>query len=215
MPRPNAYLVDQQQKYQKPLALNATNYTSYFGPNEDEDDVVGFHAPPIMDIPRDTLYARLLHHPVPVFLCFTDRFGTRQTHQTITRQAFYDNHNVLYDLLNAFLQIDDHALYEMQGIRVTATYDEVDGPYQAYIAFNRHALPSGLLDAPRPVDLGLLLNRQMNIRDYIASELQPVLTDMLGFFTHTTDRIPARQWRIDITARDMQFPDLRQPQLLQ
>jgi len=149
-----------------------------------------------------------LNQPVPVTVIFLDKFGARRTHFTVSRQAHDQNWNVLYDEIDDWLVMDDIMIWDVSGIRVEATDDEAGRPYAAHLLFNRGALPAGVLDRPRGaglVDYGLVLNRQMNIRDYINEQLYNLLySDMLNLDALDAT-IPASNWTITIAARDMQY----------
>jgi hypothetical protein len=190
MPPQNAYVLEQKSLI-PPLRLSAANLSRYY-PASDEDD----------------LDERLLNQPVPVTLIFFDLFGTRRTHFNVSRAAHDVNWDVLYDAISHFLNTDDNVIWELSAIRVEATDDEAGTPYPPRLLFNRHAIPEDILNRPRHVDLGIVLNRQMNIRDYINQELYDLLYhDMLNMTApDATYHIPHRQWTITMTARDVQFP---------
>jgi hypothetical protein len=192
---------------------------SRFDPASDEDDLDEIlqphegHEPEDLDIAGDALHERLLNQPVPVTLIFFDLFGTRRTHFNVSRAAHDVNWDVLYDEISDFLDTDDNVIWEVSAIRVEATDDEeatddAGTPYPPRLLFNRNAIPAGVLERPRFVDLGIVLNRLMNIRDYISQEIYDLLYhDMLNMTApDATYHIPHRQWTISMTARDVQFP---------
>jgi hypothetical protein len=85
----------------------------------------------------------------------------------------------------------------------------LDGTYRCACVsvYSLAALPAGVLDQPRAVDLGLARNREMNVRDYIRQQLQRLLrVDMLGMSAALDMRVPECHWTLSITARDVRFP---------
>ena len=222
MPPQNAYVLEQKSLI-PPLRLSAANLSRYYPASDHEDDLDEIlqqlephegHEPEDLDIAGDALHERLLNQPVPVTLIFFDRFGTRRTHFNVSRAARDVNWDVLYDAISHFLHSDDNVIWELSAIRVEATDDEAGTPYPPRLLFNRHAIPDGVLDRPRHVDLGIVLNRQMNIRDYINEALHHLLLDDMLNMTapDATYHIPHRQWTISMTARHVQFPGHWRPQ---
>ena len=211
MPSQNAYIVDQNKN---PLNLNAVNLSPLLPVPHDENDIIRAHAIEDMDIAGDVHYERLLNQPVPVTVIFLDLFGTRRTLFTVSRQAHDLNWDALFDEICDFLDIDDNVIWEVSGIRVEATDDEAGRPYPAHLLFNRNAIPAGVLDQPRDVDLGIIINRQMNVRNYIREQLYDLLHyDMLNLNAPDgTYHIPARKWTITMTASEVQFPWARPAQ---
>jgi hypothetical protein len=139
---------------------------------------------------------------VLVTLILYDRFGSRQAHCTVSRAAHDESVDLLYDEICRFLQVDDFLIWELSAIRVEAA-DDTDDPYPPRLLFDRDALPHGVLDRPREFDLGIVRNRQMNLRDYIYSGLYNLLRiDMLNM-TAPDDPIPHRHWTISMTAPDL------------
>jgi len=199
----NEYLVGHSGARKNFVSTGSGNYFNFFG--GDEEDIMDLHAPRDMDIAGDVLRHRVLNQAVPVTVILLDRFGPIRTHFTVSRRAHWVNWDMLYNEINDWLNFNDIMMWDVSGIRVEASDDEAGRPYAAHLIFNRGALPAGVLDQPRHVDLGIVLNRQMNILDYISEQLHSLLVDdMLNFNSDTY--IPAREWTITIAARDMQFP---------
>jgi hypothetical protein len=149
--------------------------------------------------------------PVPVTVIFLDLFGERRAHFSVSRQAFFDNPDVLYERIEQFLRRDsDTSLHDVSAIRAEASDDAGFDPPLAYTpstVYSLAALPAGVLDQPRAVDLGLARNREMNVRDYIRQQLQRLLrVDMLGMSAAMRQRVPECHWTLSITARDVRFP---------
>lgn len=229
MPSQSTYVVD-HKSLTPPLRLSAAISSRYYPADEagheedldnileaqqeeDLDDILEFQH---FDIAGDALHQRLLNQLVPVTLIFLDLFGARQTQITISREAHDLNWDVLYDEISHFLRIDDTFPWELSAIRVEATEDDDSDdsddearhdPYPPRLLFNRNAIPADVLNRPRFVDLGIVLNRQMNIRDYINQALYDLLhNDMLNMTApDATYYIPHRHWTISMTARDVQF----------
>jgi hypothetical protein len=146
--------------------------------------------------------------PVPVTVIFLDLFGERRAHFSVSRQAFFDNPDVLCDRIEQFLRRDsDTSLHDVSAIRAEASDDAGFGAYAPSTVYSLAALPAGVLDQPRAVDLGLARNREMNVRDYIRQQLQRLLrVDMLGMSAAMDMRVPECHWTLSITARDVRFP---------
>jgi len=204
MPSQNAYIVDQNKN---PLNLNAVNLS-------DENDIIHAHTIDDMDIAGDVHYERLVNQPVPVTVIFLNRLRTRRTQFTVSRQAHDLNWDVLFDEIRDFLDIDDNVIWEVSAIHVAATDDEAGRPYPAHLLFNRNAIPAGVLDQPRDVDSGIVVNRQMNVCNYIRKQLYVLLhCDMLNMNAPDgTYHIPAREWTITMTVSEVQFPWARPAQ---
>ena len=207
----NEYLVGHSGARKNFVSTGSGNYFNFFG--GDEEDIMDLHAPRDMDIAGDVLRHRVLNQAVPVTVILLDRFGPMRTHFTVSRRAHWDgrywrNLDLLYNEINDWLNFHDTMMWDVSGIRVEASDDEAGRPYAAHLIFNRGALPAGILDQPRHVDLGIVLNRQMNILDFISGQLQDLLFDeMLNLNLGDAEQyIPAREWTITIAARDMQFP---------
>jgi hypothetical protein len=210
MPPQNAYVLEQK------------SLSRYYPASADEDDLHEImeahegHELEDLDIPGDVLHERLLNQPVPVTLIFfhsTNLFGRdvisrRRTHFNVSRAAHDENWDVLYDEISDFLDTDDNVIWELSAIHVEATDDEAGTPYPPRLLFNRSAIPDDVLERARFVDLGIVLNRQMNICDYINQALYDLLYhDMLNMTApDATYHIPHRQWTISMTAPHVQFP---------
>ena len=145
--------------------------------------------------------------PVPVTVIFLDLFGERRAHFRVTQRAFFDNPDVLYDRIDEFLRRDsDTSLHDVSAIRAEASDDAGFGAYAPSTVYSLAALPAGVLDQPRAVDLGLARNREMNVRDYIRQQLERLLrVDMLGLSAAMGLRIPECHWTLSITARDVRL----------
>ena len=193
MPPRNAYLVKTNRSREtnrssaKVLSLSAPDVFP-FGPTEEEDE-------------------RTSVRPVPVTVIFLDLFGERRAHFSVTQRAFFDNPDVLYDRIDEFLRRDsDTSLHDVSAIRAEASDDAGFGAYAPSTVYSLAALPAGVLDQPRAVDLGLARNREMNVRDYIRQQLQRLLrVDMLGMSAAMGLRIPECHWTLSITARDVRL----------
>jgi hypothetical protein len=62
--------------------------------------------------------------PVPVTVIFLDLFGERRAHFSVSRQAFFDNPDVLCDRIEQFLRRDsDTSLHDVSAIRAEASDD--------------------------------------------------------------------------------------------
>lgn len=146
--------------------------------------------------------------PVPVTVIFLARFGERRAHFSVTRQEYLNQPDVLYERIDQFLMLDSHtSLHDVSAIRAEAS-DDAGLPYAPSIVYSLDALPAGVLDQPRAVNLGLARNREMNVSEYISQQLQHLLrVDMLGMSAAMDQRVPERHWTLSITARDMQFPN--------
>jgi hypothetical protein len=145
--------------------------------------------------------------PVPVTVIFLDLFGERRAHFSVSRQAFFDNPDVLCDRIEQFLRRDsDTSLHDVSAIRAEASDDAGLGAYAPSTVYSLAALPAGVLDQPRAVDLGLARNREMNVRDYIRQQLQRLLrVDMLGMSAAMHMRVPECHWTLCIAARDVRL----------
>jgi hypothetical protein len=145
--------------------------------------------------------------PVPVTVIFLDLFGERRAHFSVSRQAFFDNPDVLCDRIEQFLSRDsDTSLHDVSAIRAEASDAAGFGAYAPSTVYSLAALPAGVLDQPRAVDLGLARNREMNVRDYIRQQLQRLLrVDMLGMSAAMDMRVPECHWTLSITARDVRL----------
>jgi hypothetical protein len=145
--------------------------------------------------------------PVPVTVIFLDLFGERRAHFSVSRQAFFDNPDVLCDRIEQFLRRDsDTSLHDVSAIRAEASDDAGFGAYAPSTVYSLAALPPGVLDQPRAVDLGLARNREMNVRDYIRQQLQRLLrVDMLGMSAAMHMRVPECHWTLCIAARDVRL----------
>jgi hypothetical protein len=145
--------------------------------------------------------------PVPVTVIFLDLFGERRAHFSVSRQAFFDNPDVLCDRIEQFLRRDsDTSLHDVSAIRAEASDDAGFGAYAPSTVYSLAALPAGVLDQPRAVDLGLARNREMNVRDYIRQQLQRLLrVDMLGMSAAMDMRVPECHWTLCIAARDVRL----------
>ena len=190
MPRGNAYLVGGRKTNRssaKVLSLSAPDVWPIRA-TEEEDE-------------------RTSVRPVPVTVIFLDLFGERRAHFSVTQRAFFDNPDVLYDRIDEFLRRDsDTSLHDVSAIRAEASDDAGFGAYAPSTVYSLAALPAGVLDQPRAVDLGLARNREMNVRDYIRQQLQRLLhTDMLGMSAAMGLRIPECHWTLSITARDVRL----------
>jgi hypothetical protein len=145
--------------------------------------------------------------PVPVTVIFLDLFGERRAHFSVSRQAFFDNPDVLYDRIEQFLMRDSEtSLQDVSAIRAEASDDAGFGVYAPSIVYSLAALSAGVLDQPRAVDLGLARNREMNVREYIRQQLQHLLrVDMLGMSAAMGMRVPECHWTLCIAARDVRL----------
>jgi hypothetical protein len=145
--------------------------------------------------------------PVLVTVIFLDLFGERRAHFSVSRQAFFDNPDVLCDRIEQFLRRDsDTSLHDVSAIRAEASDDAGFGAYAPSTVYSLAALPAGVLDQPRAVDLGLARNREMNVRDYIRQQLQRLLrVDMLGMSAAMDMRVPECHWTLCIAARDVRL----------
>jgi hypothetical protein len=145
--------------------------------------------------------------PVPVTVIFLDRFGERRAHFSVSRQAFFDDPDVLYKRIEQFLMRDsDTSLHDVSAIRAEASDDAGFGAYAPSTVYSLAALPAGVLDRPRAVDLGLARNREMNVDEYIRQQLQHLLrVDMLGMSAAMGRRVPECHWTLSITARDVRL----------
>lgn len=193
MPPRNPYLVNGRKTNRssaKALSLGA--------PDDFDDFPLGHTEKPSANV-----------QPVPVTVIFLARFGSRRAHFSVSRQEFSDNPDVLYQRIEQFLMSDsDTSLHDVSAIRAEASDDASLGPYAPSIVYSVAALPAGVLDQARVVDLGLERNREMNVGEYISQQLQHLLqVDMLGMSAAMDQRVPERHWTLSITARNVQFPN--------
>jgi len=192
MPPRNPYLVNGRKTNRssaKALSLGA--------PDDFDDFPLGHTEEPSANV-----------QPVPVTVIFLDLFGSSREHFSVTRQEYLNQPDVLYERIDQFLLRDsDTSLHDVSGIRAEASDDASLGPYAPRIVYSKAALPAGVLDQARVVDLGLVGNREMNVREYISQQLQHLLAvDMLGMSAALGQRVPERHWMLSITACNMQFP---------
>jgi hypothetical protein len=208
MPPRNAYLVNGRQTNRssakalnrssaKALNRSSAKALSLGAPDDCDDFPFGHTEEPSANV-----------QPVPVTVIFLDLFGERRAHFRVSREAFFDNPDVLYERIEQFLMRDsDASLHDVSAIRAEASDDAGFGAYAPSTVYSLAALPAGVLDQPRAVDLGLARNREMNVREYIRQQLQHLLrVDMLGMSAAMGRRVPECHWTLSITARDVRFP---------
>jgi hypothetical protein len=143
---------------------------------------------------------------VPVTVIFLDLFGERRAHFSVTRQEYLNQPDVLYERIDQFLMRDsDTSLHDVSAIRAEASDDAGFGAYTPRTVYSLAALPAGVLEQPRAVDLGLARNREMNVREYIGQLLRDLLRiDMLGM-CRLMGRVPECHWTLSIAARDVRL----------
>jgi hypothetical protein len=195
MPPRNAYLVKTNRSHE--TNRSSAKALSLGAPDDFDEFPFGRTEEPTANV-----------RPVPVTVIFLDLFGERRAHFSVSRQAFFDNPDVLCDRIEQFLRRDsDTSLHDVSAIRAEASDDAGFGAYAPSTVYSLAALPAGVLDQPRAVDLGLARNREMNVRDYIRQQLQRLLrVDMLGMSAAMDMRVPECHWTLSITARDVRFP---------